>query len=268
MADQGTELAVAEPTMSELKVIESQCAQLARSDLCPQAYRGKPNNIFHVGMMGRRFGWDVSASMDRIHVIQGKPTLSADAMLGLILQRGHTVTFDASDEYCTASGIRCDTGAKQSVTWDMAMAERADLTKNPTWRRYPRAMLRSRAVSELGRMLFSDVLLGLIYVPEELGAEVELHDDGSLAIVDPPAGTASASARPASVDEARLAAKRGVLQAAWGDAETAKKAWAAVVSDETDLAQLEAAPEAAEKWLARDFTEIDDAEVVDAEAAQ
>jgi hypothetical protein len=47
------------------------------------------------------------------------------------------------------------------------MAQDAGLTKNPTWRSYPRQMLRSRCISEGIRTVFPGVVVGT-YTPEEV----------------------------------------------------------------------------------------------------
>ena len=52
-------------------------------------------------------------------------------------------------------------------------ATAAGLANKGVWKSYPQAMLRSRALAEVIRMGASEVLIGGIYTPEELGAEVD-----------------------------------------------------------------------------------------------
>jgi hypothetical protein len=47
------------------------------------------------------------------------------------------------------------------------MAQDAGLTRNPTWKSYPRQMLRSRCISEGIRTVFPGVVVGT-YTPEEV----------------------------------------------------------------------------------------------------
>jgi hypothetical protein len=58
-------------------------------------------------------------------------------------------------------------GGSVEVAWTTKMAQDAGLTKNPTWRSYPRQMLRSRCISEGIRTVFPGVVVGT-YTPEEV----------------------------------------------------------------------------------------------------
>ena len=74
-------------------------------------------------------------------------------------------------------------------------------------------MLTWRAVSQLCRVLFPDVVLGAGYVPEEIGADVSL--DGTPVEVDP--------LTPVLVQA--IDAKRRLLEACNGDKEMARAHW-------------------------------------------
>ena len=49
------------------------------------------------------------------------------------------------------------------MTWTIGDAQQAKLTGNPSWGKYPRSMLLARATSELCRMLFADVIGGVVH---------------------------------------------------------------------------------------------------------
>jgi hypothetical protein len=53
------------------------------------------------------------------------------------------------------------------IAWTTKMAQDAGLTRNPTWKSYPRQMLRSRCISEGIRTVFPGVVVGT-YTPEEV----------------------------------------------------------------------------------------------------
>jgi hypothetical protein len=173
----------------ELETMIRQADLLSQSTIIPRDYRGKPANVLVAAMTGRTFGWDVMTAMRNGHVIEGTWTIKPEAMLALIRRAGHSVTGETSPEGATVVGKRGDTGDEMSVTFTMADAVRAGLAAKTNWKQYPQAMCWARAVSQLARMLFADVTLGLSYTPEELGAEVDAD------------GAVVSGSLPAPVDE-------------------------------------------------------------------
>lgn len=157
-------------TMASLQVIEAQATMLAGSSIIPRDYQGNAANIIAAGITGAAFGWDVMTAMRHGHVIEGKYSLSAEAMVGLVRSAGHQITGETGADGAVATGKRRDTGDTLTVTFTMDDAARAQLTGKDNWRKYPQAMCWARTVSMLCRMLFSDVLLGVVYTPDELGA--------------------------------------------------------------------------------------------------
>lgn len=171
-----SDLIVANPSPTELDVIERQADALARSSIVPPDYRGKAANIIAAALMGRSFGWDATTSMRMITVISGTAGLKPEAMLALIRQRGHHVTVKPHDDGrgVTVHGKRADNGDTASATFTLADAERAGLTRSSAWKSYPVDMCQWRAVARLARQLFGDVVLGAGYTAEELGAEPDV----------------------------------------------------------------------------------------------
>lgn len=141
--------------------------KISRSALIPQAYRGKPADAAICMMYGAEVGLPPMTALQRIVVINGRPTLDAQGMTALIRGAGHSLVGTTSDTEATVTGVRLN-GDTMTVTFTIADAKRANLVKNGPWTQYPSAMLWARAVSKLARELFSDVLMGMAYVPEEL----------------------------------------------------------------------------------------------------
>jgi hypothetical protein len=101
------------------------------------------------------------------HLIQGKPTLKADAMLARFQEAGGSVKWLVlSDSEVRAEFTHAQCGSFE-LSWTMAQAQSAGLTGNPTWKKFPRAMLRSRVISEGIRTALPSVLSGT-YTPEEI----------------------------------------------------------------------------------------------------
>lgn len=157
----------AEDTM---RLLARTCRTLcvAGNELVPQAFWGRPEAAMTAVLMGRELGLGDMISLQRIHVIHGRPTLAAELIRGLIWRSGHRLVYlDRTAERCTIQGVRADTGSELTVTWTLDDAERAGLLKNATWRSYPRAMLDARATTELARSLFSDCVGWAVYAPED-----------------------------------------------------------------------------------------------------
>lgn len=108
--------------------------------------------------------------MNQINVIKGKPALSADLIAALVRRAGHRLRVEGDDTYAQATVIRADDPdyIPKPVRWDIERAKRAGLLGNPSWQKYPAAMLRARAISEAARAWANDALYGFIYTPEEL----------------------------------------------------------------------------------------------------
>jgi hypothetical protein len=186
-----TALAMPEPERNTPAIITSDfdgmiriSKMLAMSSLVPGAYRGKPENVLLATLAGQPFGWDPTMAMRSFHVIEGQPSLKPEIQLALVRRAGHSVTGETSPTGATITGKRRDTGDTMTVTYTIEDARRANLLGKSVWKSFPASMCWARALSQLCRMLFPDVVLGCGYTPEELGAEVS-HDDVSTPQVQP-----------------------------------------------------------------------------------
>lgn len=204
----------AQPAMTEANhfdLLLRQAEVLAKSSILPAAYRHKPNDIIAAGLAGRVFGWDVMTSLHNYHVIEGTASLRPEAMLALVRRAGHSVTLSFTNDprAAVASGKRADNGDEHKATFSTNDAQAAGLIQKKNWTQYKDSMLTWRAVSQLCRVLFPDVVMGAGYVPEELGAPAEVYEDP---FADPKMATAEA--------------KRLLLSACGGDKDLARTIWA------------------------------------------
>ena len=132
------------------------------------------------------------------HVIQGRPALKADAMLARFQQEGGVVVWDEyTDTKVTGRFSHPESCPKPvAITWTIDMAKRIGLANRDNWRNYPRAMLRSRCVSEGVRTVYPGIAVG-IYTAEEVqdmgkekditptaGAGDDLSEDRRVQITD------------------------------------------------------------------------------------
>ena len=80
---QGFGLALQPTNMNEAMHV---AGLLAKSQLCPAAYRGKPDEVVIACAMGARLGLDPFAAMSGISVINGRASLWGDAMVAVAMQ--------------------------------------------------------------------------------------------------------------------------------------------------------------------------------------
>jgi hypothetical protein len=169
-----SELAVVTPQRATLADKIQFAKALAASDLLPRQYRGNPANLLFALEYAEALRVSPINAITSIHVIEGKPSASADLIAALVRRAGHKLRVTGDDEHAVAQIIRADDpGFVFEVVWTLKRAQLAGLTGKGVWKQYPAAMLRSRAITEVARAAASDALFGIVYTPEELGAPVQ-----------------------------------------------------------------------------------------------
>jgi hypothetical protein len=167
-----TELDHVDPSWA---VQREQAEMLAASTIIPAAYQGKPSDIITAALYGREIGMGPVTALSHINIIQGKATLSAEGMVAVVRAAGHSITGKSSPHGARVHGRRRDNGDEMTLEFTEADRARAGLNTKP-WQQYPKAMFWARAVSQLCRELFPDVLSGLSYIAEEIGGEAHPAD--------------------------------------------------------------------------------------------
>lgn len=158
---------------------------LACSGMLPKQFQGKPANILWATEYGETLGITTMAAINGIHVIENKPSASAALIGGLVRRAGHKLRVTGNSVRATAQIVRADDpDFVFEVTWELKRnpngnpnAEEAGLLNKSTWKNYPAAMLKSRAITQVARDACEEVLFGLHYTPEELGAEVDAEGE-------------------------------------------------------------------------------------------
>jgi hypothetical protein len=136
-----------------------------------KAFRG-PESTFVAILAGHDMGLTPLTALRGIHVIEGKPTISADLMASIILASGKAKFFRCVLAESNAQKATYEThreGDPEPVrhVFTMDDAKAAELAGKGMWKKYPRNMLRARCISELARMVYPDLLAG-VYTAEEL----------------------------------------------------------------------------------------------------
>lgn len=247
--------------------------KIARTEFVPSGLRGKPEAVLACMLYGREAGVGEMNALAKIHVVDGRPGMSAELMRALVFQHGHEIHVEeTSSTRCVVIGKRRDSERETRVVWTLDDAKRAGLAARDNWKKYPDAMLLARATAKLCRAVFPDVLAGLSYTPEELeeGAFAEevlegrLVDQGSEEAAAAPAAPARPRAR------ARRAATRGSDAPEKTEPDPAPKPEAEAPplpgeedDDVVDAEIVDDEPEEPEESPSEDVEEPEDAEVVD-----
>lgn len=143
---------------------------LAKSDIVPKDYQGKPGNVLVAIQWGMEIGLQPMQAMQNIAVINGRPSIWGDAMIAMVRA---CPAFEYINETQTDKEATCvikRKGEPEAVrTFSMDDAKRAGLTgKSGPWTQYPKRMMQMRARSWALRDVFPDVLKGMICAEEAM----------------------------------------------------------------------------------------------------
>jgi len=126
------------------------------------------NSVLALMAVAQAEGLHPATAARDFHIIQGRPALKADAMLARFQNAGGKVTWkDYTDERVTGV-FSHPNGGELAVTWTIEQANKIGLVKPGSgWQKFPRAMLRSRCISEGIRSVFPGSVTGF-YSPDEV----------------------------------------------------------------------------------------------------
>jgi hypothetical protein len=147
-----------------------QLAQVLYAGRMLPKHLATPEAVVTAIVMGRELGLSAMQSVRGIHVIEGKPTLSAD-MMGAVIQRSPVCEYfrmiESTDQVATYETKRRGHSEPTRLSFTIKEAEAARLTGKDNWQKFRAAMLRARCSSALGRIVYPDLLMG-VYDPDEL----------------------------------------------------------------------------------------------------
>lgn len=169
----------------EYSALKEQAALAIRSGFLPQTIKNDAQAVI-IAVKARELGLPLMAGYSLINVINGKPALSAEGMLAVIYKRfpQAIIAFKTmTNQKCTIEAQRDKSMPKSTFEFTMDDATQAGLAGSATWKKYPRALLKARCISEMARTVFPDALIGASYTPEELGAEEEIIEETSEILV-------------------------------------------------------------------------------------
>jgi hypothetical protein len=147
-------------------------------------------------LAGAEIGLGPIASMTSIYIVEGKPSFSSNLIASKI--KSHS-EYDykvesLDDKHCKVGIYQMQpavsfregeaAGSFQKIgdfEFTQKDAQAAGLTGKNNWKKYPKAMYFSRAISQAARVFCPDVFHSVIpYTVEELAPDVELTDSGDI----------------------------------------------------------------------------------------
>lgn len=165
-----TELTVHQQTTTDLTQQMNYARAVSEAGILPRAYQGNPGSVLVAIGLGSAMGLSPAESLYRIHVIEGKPSASAELIAANVRRAGHRLRVSGDARSATVTIIRADDPEFPfEVTWKIEDAQRAGLTGKSVWKSYPAAMLKARAITECARTACPEALYGVVYTDEELG---------------------------------------------------------------------------------------------------
>ncbi len=190
------------PTSLEWNALHQMAETLAASEIIPYRLKRKPADVAVVLLAAREYGIPPLMALTKLPVVNGTPAPMGELMVALVLRAGHYIAADFRNPDGTVYGggpltpehygecrySRRDWTEREALRFTLAEAIQAGLVTlvnggkprardnkdQPTpWEQWTPNMARWRAVSNACRLAFADVLMGLSYLPEELGAYVD-----------------------------------------------------------------------------------------------
>ena len=151
--------------------------KVCKTQICPQQFKDKPNDALAAMLYGKELNFGPMQSLNCINIINGKTSLSIDALLGLAQahpewngienkQLGTQKDGKCSADYgwkVVVSRMGKDGKAKfYTESFTVKDAIRANLWDKGAWKTYPDRMLKIRATGFALRTAFQDAIKGTI----------------------------------------------------------------------------------------------------------
>lgn len=141
--------------------------------------RPNPGAVLYMTETADMLGIHPMAGLVNIHIIEGKPTLSAQLMAALVREAGHKLRVWVEGDTAIAELIRSDDpDFTFRVEWGDKEMNAAGLASKENWKKYRRSMKKARAITEVIREGASEVTMGAAYTPEEINPDLRVNEEG------------------------------------------------------------------------------------------
>lgn len=167
---------------------------------------------------GAEMGIPPMQALSTLLIVNGKITMEGKAMLKKLRQAGVSVEWvESTDQTCKVKLTRPDDKSEHTEEFTMADATRAGLTKKDNWTKYPKDMLRWKALSRAARFHCPDLSEGLYITEEALdfeGSRARWTEGGVVVDVQSPGVEAIVEKIAACKDKAEYEALRSEIDEA------------------------------------------------------
>ena len=143
-----------------------------------------PEQCMALLLLAHAEGIHPAIAMRDFDLIQGRPAKKAEAMHRSFLAAGGSVEWHALDDTQADATFSHPQGGTARIKWDMKRVEQAKIANEAMYKKYPRAMLRSRCISEGCRTVFPAATSGL-YEPGEVAGFTPAKDMGNAEVLQP-----------------------------------------------------------------------------------
>lgn len=142
-----------------------------------------PGKVLYMAETAAMLGIHPMAGLTSIHIIEGKPTLSAGLWASLAREAGHRLRVWTEGEGDSLKAIatlirKDDPDFEFRVEWGIPEMNAAGLANKDNWKKYRRSMLKSRAITEVVREGAPEVGMGAAYTAEELNPNIVVNEQG------------------------------------------------------------------------------------------
>lgn len=156
--------------------------QYSKSDLVPDTYKGKPQNVVIALGMAQKTGFDVYTIMNNLNIVKGKANWSGSFCRTLIEATGIYKDLDLIEVgergkdtwgYYAQAIRKSDGKIVKGATVTIAMAKSEGWTKNTKWNTMPELMMQYRCLAFFARVYASSAINGLQTLEEIEDVAVE-----------------------------------------------------------------------------------------------
>ena len=156
--------------------------QYSKSDLVPDTYKNKPQNVIIALGMAQKTGFDVYTIMNNLNIVKGKANWSGSFCRTLIEATGLYRDLDlievgekGKDDwgYYAQAVKKSDGKIVKGATVNLGMAKTEGWTKNSKWQSMPELMMQYRALAFFARVYASSAINGLQTLEEIEDVAVE-----------------------------------------------------------------------------------------------